>query len=155
MTAADSNKYAAASRRFMAQARAELEIEDYVQASEKAWGAAACAIKSVAEQREWNHRRHSLLYDVAGQIADELSRPGLLERFGVANALHQNYYEQWMAEDVVESYIPSIELLVSELETVRRSPAPPFAAETRFQRRRLERLTARRETGGEAASEEL
>ena len=146
MTTSGSNKYANASRRFMAQARVELEIGDFVQASEKAWGAAACALKSVAEQREWNHQRHSLLYDVSGQIADELARPGLLEWFGLANALHQNYYEQWMPEEVVESYIPRIELLVAELETVRQSPAPPFTTETRAQRRRLERLTARRET---------
>ena len=153
MTSSASNKYAAASRCFIDQAKAELQIEDFVQASEKAWGAAACALKAVAEQREWNHRKHSLLYDVSGQIADELAQPSLLERFGVANALHQNYYEDWIPEEVVANYIESIEALVSELEDVRRNPTPPFTIETRAQRRRLDRLTAKSEPTVDIPSE--
>ena len=153
MTASASNKYAAASRRFMDQAKAELQIEDLIQASDKAWGAAATALKAVAEQREWNHRKHSLLYDVSGQIADELARPGLRERFGLANALHQNFYENWMPDSEVESAIGSIEALVSELEDVRRNPATPFTIETRAQRRRLDRLTAKSEPTVDIPSE--
>ena len=145
MTASESNKYVDLSRRYMGQAREELEIADFNQASEKAWGAVACGLKAVAEQREWNHRQHSLLYDVAGQLADELKRPDIRERFTGANALHQNYYEGWMDEDSVENAIDSAELLLGELETVRQSPPPPFTPETPAQQKRLNRLTAGRE----------
>ena len=151
MTTPESNKYVELSRRYMVQAREELEIADFNQASEKAWGAVACGIKAVAEQREWNHRQHSLLYDAAGQIADELKRPAIQERFMGANALYQNYCEGWMGEDEVESAIDSVELLLGELETVRQSPAPSFIPETKAQQKRLDRLTA----GRERASNEL
>lgn len=149
MTTPESNKYVELSRRYMVQAREELEIADFNQASEKAWGAVACGVKAVAEQREWNHRQHSLLYDAAGQIADELERPDLRERFIAANALHQNYYEGWMDEGSVESTIDSAELLLGELEIVRQSPAPSFIPETNAQQKRLDRLTAGRERASE------
>ena len=41
------------SRNFLRQARDELAREDLLQASNKAWGAAAYAIKAVAEKRRW------------------------------------------------------------------------------------------------------
>ena len=153
MTTPESNKYVELSRRYMGQAREELEIADFNQASEKAWGAVACGVKAVAEQREWNHRQHSLLFDVAGQLADELERPDLRERFRGANTLHQNYYEGWMDEDEVEDAIDSAELLVGELETVRQSPAPSFIPETKAQQKRLERLTAGRERASDGTQE--
>lgn len=153
MTTPESNKYAELSRRYMGQAREELEIADFNQASEKAWGAVACGVKAVAEQREWNHRQHSLLYDAAGQIADELERPAIRERFRDANALYQNSHEGWMGEDDVESAIDSAELLVGELETVRQSPAPSFIPETNAQQKRLDRLTAGRERASNESRE--
>ena len=42
--------YADNSRELIAQARAELAAGDLLQASEKAWGAAAAAVKSVADK---------------------------------------------------------------------------------------------------------
>ncbi|MYC38120.1 MAG: hypothetical protein F4X66_14575 [Chloroflexi bacterium] len=41
---------------------------DSVQASEKGWGAVAEAVKSIAEQRGWNHWGHRLLNDAAFQF---------------------------------------------------------------------------------------
>ena len=66
-----NNKYAAMSRNYMARAEGYLRQGDLVQASEKSWGAAACALKSIAEERDWNHQSHSLLFDISSQIADE------------------------------------------------------------------------------------
>ena len=45
-------EYAEVSRRLIRQAAEELERGDLIQASEKAWGAAAQAVKAIAEQRE-------------------------------------------------------------------------------------------------------
>ena len=71
------NKYAAMSRDYMARAESYLRQGDLVQASEKSWGAAACALKFIAEQRGWHHQSHSLLYDISNQVVDELGRPDL------------------------------------------------------------------------------
>ncbi len=55
---------AALSRRFVRQAQEEFDKGDRLQASEKAWGAAAHAVKAVAASRGWNHNSHRLLFDV-------------------------------------------------------------------------------------------
>ena len=46
-------KYTEMSQRFIQQAGDEFQRGDLLQASEKAWGAAALATKSIAEQRAW------------------------------------------------------------------------------------------------------
>ena len=53
------------------QAEAELQDGDRLQASEKGWGAAAHALKAVAEQRGWRHNSHGLLIGVADTLAGE------------------------------------------------------------------------------------
>ena len=140
MTTPD-NKYAAMSRDFIARAEDYLRQGDLVQASEKSWGAAACALKSIAEQRGWQHQSLSLLFDLSGQVADELGRPELRDMFAVARTMHQNFYENWTPEDEVEYGVGKVKEYLVELENV--SPQLPalFVVETRAQRRRLARLT--------------
>ena len=144
MTTPD-NKYAVMSREYMARAEDYLTQGDLKQASEKSWGAAACALKSVAEQRDWNHQSHSLLFDISNQVADELSRPELRELFAVANSMHQNFYENWMPAETVEHIVGRVRDYLTELESVSPQLPASFAVETRAQRRRLERLTGQAE----------
>ena len=139
-----NNKYAALSREYMTRAEDYLRQGDLKQASEKSWGAAACALKSIAEQRGWNHQSHSLLYDISGQISDELGRPDLRDMFSAAKSMHHNFYENWEPEDEVERAVARVKEYLIELEAV--SPRIPasFVVETRAQRRRLERLNGQR-----------
>ncbi len=138
------NKYAAMSHEYMARAEDYLRQGDLKQASEKSWGAAACALKSIAEQRGWHHQSHSLLFDISNQIVEELGRPGLRDMFQSAKSMHQNFYENWESEEGVEYAVGRIKEYLAELESV--SPYLPasFAVETRARRRRLERLTGQR-----------
>ncbi len=140
-----SNKYAEMSRDYMSRADDYLRRGDLVQASEKSWGAAACALKSIAERRGWQHKSHSLLFDISNQVADELSRTDLHDMFSAAKSMHQNFYENWEPEEGVEYAVGRIKAYLSELEAV--SPLLPatFAVETRAQRRRLARLTGQSE----------
>ena len=131
------------SRRFIGQAEEEFQEGDLAQASDKAWGAADLALKSIAEQRGWNHYKHGLLYDISGQIADELGRPELRARFRSANAMHQNYYEDWMAADEVRDGIEDAKTYLRELAVEQTQTAPTsFVPETPEQAARLRRLTA-------------
>ena len=139
------NKYTDMSREYMVRAEDYLRQGDLVQASEKSWGAAACALKSIAEQRGWYHQSHSLLNDISGQIADETGRTDLHDMFAVARTMHQNFYENWEPEGVVEYSVGRIRQYLSELETVSPQLSPSFTVETRAQRRRLERLTGQSE----------
>ena len=136
-----NNKYATMRRDYMARAEGYLQQGDLVQASEKSWGATACALKSIAEQRGWNHQSRSLLYDLSGQFADELGRPDLRNLFAVARAMHQNFYENWTPEDEVEYGVGKVKEYLAELETVTLELPATFAVESRAQRRRLARLS--------------
>ncbi len=134
-------KYAEMSQRYILQADEEFEKGDLGQASNKAWGAAALALKAIAERRGWNHSRHGLLYDISGQMADELGRPDLRRLFRSANAMHQNYYEDWMAADEVRDGINDAKVYLGELEAAMGDTASAsFVPETSEQAARMRRL---------------
>ena len=101
----ESNKYAELSRWCIGEADSYLRRRNNIQASEKGWGAAAQALKAVAEERGWNHGGHGLIVDVAKQVADEQNRPDLVSMFGIAQALHTNFYENWLDTDIIEIYL--------------------------------------------------
>ena len=135
-------KYAAMSQRYMEQADEEFLKGDLGQASNKAWGAAALALKSIAERRGWNHNKHGLLYDISGQMADELGRPDIRRLFRSANAMHQNYYEDWMAADEVRDGIDDAKTYLRALEAAQtQDERVAFVPETAEQAARLRRLT--------------
>lgn len=136
-----TEKYAAMSQRFIRQAEEEFQKGDLAQASNKAWGAAALALKSIAEERGWLHNRHGRLYDISGQMADELGKPELRIMFRSANAMHQNYYEDWMAADEVRDGIDDAKKYLKELEAAQAGPST-FTPQTSEQSARLRRLTA-------------
>jgi len=134
----DADEYAAVSRRFVRQAQAEFDRGDHLQASEKAWGAAAHAVKATAERRGWNHNTHRLLFDVVDQTASDMGTPELRELFLVANALHQNFYENWQSANFVQSGIHQVNRLVDLLEESR---AQPVRSSVVIDAKQWERLT--------------
>ena len=135
------DKYAAMSQEYMARAEDYLRQGDLKQPSEKSWGATACALKAVAEQRGWHHQSHSLLFDISNQIVEELGRPSLRDMFQSAKSMHQNFYENWEPEEGVEYAVGRIKEYLAELEAVSPQLPASFTVETRAQRRRLARLT--------------
>lgn len=139
------NKYSNMSRDFIARAEEYLRQGDLVQASEKSWGAAACALKSIAEERGWLHQSHSLLFDISNQVAEELDSAGLRDMFLSAKSMHQNFYENWEPEEGVEYAVDRIKQFLTELENVGPQIPESFVVDTRARRRRLERLTGQSE----------
>ena len=143
--AQESNKYAELSQWCIDQADGYLRRRNNIQASEKGWGAAAQALKAIAEERGWNHHSHGLIVDLAQQIADEQNNPDLLSLFGSAQALHVNFYENWLSANVVETYLNAVKTLLPELERIRAEPPPSaFTPQTGAQRHRWRRLTRNR-----------
>ena len=137
----ESNKYAELSRWCIGEADNYLRRRNSIQASEKGWGAAAQALKAVAEERGWNHNGHGLIVDIAKQVSDEEGHGDILTLFAFGQLLHVNFYEDALATDVIASYIDNIKALLPELERIRTQPPPAFTPETREQRNRLQRLT--------------
>lgn len=108
-------KYTALSRRLIRQAQEEFDKGDRLQASEKAWGAAAHAVKAAAEQRGWRHDSHARLFSIVAQISREAGDTELRTLFHVANSMHQNYYEDWQSEEFVQDGIQKVQLLVEKM----------------------------------------
>ncbi len=108
------------SRRFIVQAEDELRKGDLMQACEKAWGAAAHSLKSIAERRGWRHDTHAALFRVARNIAREAGDPEIRTQFNSANGMHKNFYEGWMSEEYIEGGIEDVKLLLAKLDAFAR-----------------------------------
>lgn len=110
-------KHLSISRDFIRQAQVELDKGERLQASEKAWGAAAHAVKAVAQQREWQHRSHSHLFQAVSRLSSEQEDPELRSLFNSASTLHQNFYEDWRTEDFVQDGIDDVARLLAKLDS--------------------------------------
>ncbi len=104
------------SRQFLRQAQDEIDRGDRLQASEKAWGAAAHAVKAVAQRRGWRHNGHRLLFDAITRIYRETGDSAFLHLFRSANSLHTNFYENWQSDELVQDGIDEVATLVEKLE---------------------------------------
>jgi hypothetical protein len=109
-------KYSSASRELLAKAQEALAQGDLVQASEKGWGAAAQAVKAVAEQRGWPHNGHTYLYQAVRRLVEETGDRQLSTFFHVAGNLHSNFYENWLPMELVRSGIEDVQQFVEKLE---------------------------------------
>ena len=107
------------SHRFIEQAVVEHADGDLLQASEKTWGAAAHAVKAIAERRGWRHDTHSSLFRAVNNIANELHNPEVEFLFRVASDSHKNFYEGWMVSQEVEDNIEEVKKLVEALDAIR------------------------------------
>ena len=110
--------YNATGRDFLARAHTYLAEGDLLQASEKGWGAAAQLVKSIAEARGWPHDGHHHLWHAVNRLAEETSDRDLRTAFGLAGALHTNFYEGWFTREAVEDHLGQVADLLSKLETL-------------------------------------
>ncbi len=104
---------------FLERAQAYLAEGDLLQASEKGWGAAAQMVKAIAEARGWRHQDHRSLYQAMSRLAQETGDEGIITAFGLAGALHTNFYEGWLPREAVELYLSRVAELVDKLEALR------------------------------------
>ena len=106
------------SRHLIRQADEELERGDALQTSEKAWGAAVHAVKSIAERRGWEHYSITHLFIAARRLAEETGDNHIGTLFSLAYSLHINSKEGWMDDGSVIVNIGDVKLLLSKLEAV-------------------------------------
>ena len=99
------------------------------------------AIKSIAEERGWNHNSQRLLNDVAFQLSEEWARPDVRRLFNAAKDLHINFYEDNRELDDIAASVGDAKALLGELETLRNLPPRQLAIDTREKRNRWRRLT--------------
>ncbi len=104
-----AEEYRQTGRWLMDRAEWEFDRGDLVQASEKAWGAAAQFLKVLATQRGWGHESHQHLGQVADKLAAETGNPEISILFDRAESLHANFYEAYRSEASVRLGIDAMQ----------------------------------------------
>ena len=135
------------SRELLAKAGQELDSGDLLQASEKAWGAAAFALKAAAEKRRWFNDADWKLGIIANVIAAEQDDDDIVAYTLAARDAHYNFYHHEYNAAVLRRILNLAARLVAKLEPAL-SPgyAPPFvSAEIEAEKRRLEQPTSKRD----------
>jgi uncharacterized protein (UPF0332 family) len=136
VTQTEIAKHTDTSERFLRHAEQQFEKGDLPQASEKAWGAVAHYVKSVAKQRGWRNRSHSDLSDIVVDLAQETDDPSrILNLYRSVGALHTNFYENWLSDSMVGGGIEDALELISRLEDRTRPPVNPRPSQTGRRRR--------------------
>jgi hypothetical protein len=107
--------YQSLSEKYLREARKLLKEGDLVQASEKLWGATALTVKMVAAKRGLILEEHGSLWNFVNTLAMVSGDKDIVTFFGVANALHRNFYENEMGRETVEIAAENIEKLVGKL----------------------------------------
>ena len=116
-TAQDKVKhYLELNRKYLIEGESLLAKGDYAQASEKFWGATAEMIKTLAASRGLELRTHSDLWAFITKLRDELKDSQVTLLFGLANTLHQNFYEASMTPEAVRDHADAVKELIHRLE---------------------------------------
>jgi len=102
--------------KYLKDGEALLARKDYVQASEKLWGAAAEVVKTVAARRGVTLRAHRSISQFVAKLDDEHPELGLAAEFGVANNLNTNFYEDWLAPRMVEKHADVVRSFIRKME---------------------------------------
>ena len=103
--------------KYIREAEELLAKKDYVQASEKAWGAAAQMVKAVAAREGRVLGSHAALWEYVDELAERLGDAELRRLWRTANALHQNFYESWMPPREVELSVRDVKALLEKLRS--------------------------------------
>ena len=105
--------------RFLEQAEAEYAAGDYLQASEKAWGAVAHYVKSVAQEQGWPHDSHYNVRKAARTLIRQANDPEqCTRRFTQVEHLHINFYDEIWEPDEVRLAIDDARVLLDAMRQV-------------------------------------
>ncbi len=114
---ATTERYETISAVFLDHAEEEFEKGDMLQASEKAWGAVAHYVKSVAKANGWSDGSHRDIAVNARRLLDLTPDPeGNRTRFALINMLHVNFYEEDLDPKDVEVGIRDARLLIDAMK---------------------------------------
>ena len=113
---ATTTRHEEISDRFLEHAGEEFEKGDMLQASEKAWGAVAHYVKSVAKARGWPDGSHWDIANNARKLLDLTPDPdGNRTKLALINMLHVNFYEEDLDPKDVELGIRHAHVLIDAM----------------------------------------
>jgi hypothetical protein len=105
------------SEKYLRDAEDFLAKGDYVQASEKAWGAAAQMVKAVAAREGRVLRSHRELHEYVAELSRKVGDREVVRLWLAASSLHQNFYENWLPGEAVKSAMEDVKVFVEKLKS--------------------------------------
>jgi hypothetical protein len=103
------------SEKYLKDAEDFLAKKDYVQASEKAWGATSQIVKALAMKEGIEIRSHGELHKYITELSKKREDREIITLWFSAISLHQNFYENWLPEEAVKSGIENVRKLIEKL----------------------------------------
>ena len=93
-----THEHAQTARDFLEASDREFMAGDYLQASEKLWGAAAHALMAAMQERGWPGTTHRALSFSAERLAREYEDAEIRAGFVTADRFHRNFYHDFMED---------------------------------------------------------
>ena len=116
---ATTERHTEISARLLEQAEAELRAGDLLQASEKAWGAVAHYVNSLARRYGWPMDSHDDLRDNARRVIGLTKDPeNTRMRFTLAENLHATFYYGFTDARGVAAGLQGTRTLLSDMQAV-------------------------------------
>jgi hypothetical protein len=107
--------YLKLSEKYLRDSEEFLTKKDLVQASEKAWGAAAQIVKALAAKEGKELRSHGELHRYVAELSKEKGDREIMKFWFSATSLHQNFYENWFPEEAVRSAVEDVKNFIEKL----------------------------------------
>lgn len=111
-----AKKYTELSDKYINDSKILLKEGDLSQSSEKLWGAFATIVKAVAAKHKKNIKSHDGITFYLASISKELKDESLLNASLVANALHQNFYEDSLTKEHIRKGSKTINQFVNRIK---------------------------------------
>ena len=91
---------------------------DLTQAGEKYWGAVTVLLNAIGELRGWDHYSHRDYDVIIGKLYKEIRDKSLLIDFRMAEALHANFYHNFMDKEEFEVHRQAVLELINKLREI-------------------------------------
>lgn len=116
-----AKRYKRLNGKYLKDAESLLAKHDYVQASEKLWGAAAQSVKSLAAKRGVQLLTHTSIFQFVTKLHKEHPGLGLAEDFHIASSLHTNFYEDWLTPEMVRVGADRVKAFVEKISKLEKA----------------------------------
>lgn len=110
-------RYTELCNKYINDAEILIKQGDLSQASEKLWGAYATIVKATAAKHQKEIKTHDGISHYTASISRELKDESVLTAGLIANALHQNFYENTLTSEFVRKGSKTIRLFISRIKT--------------------------------------
>ena len=88
------------------------------QAGEKYWGSVTALLNAIGELRGWDYHSHRDYDVIIDKLYEEAHDKSLLINFRIAEALHANFYQNFMSKEGIEAHRQAVLELMGKLKEI-------------------------------------